>query len=201
MSRVLRIVCAATAVVAVFGGGVSASEERPVLLRLDPKDFARAAFGSSGDVSANFPVGNRVKFQVLGQDYEVARLPETPAFLTISAMKPSGESEYIGDVGIDEVRTVLEQVGKDKKVMEDALARGETVPEAIEDVARSEGLSEEQAQELGAAAEVAQMVAEDQTRVLEDERRLAEDERRLAEDRAALQEDLAFLQAAAGEAQ
>lgn len=83
----LRFVGVAIAAVAVFAAGVSASEEnpgqQPVIPKFDSVEFAKAAFGSGGDVSSSFPIGSSVRFEVLGQEYEVSRHEDTPEFLTI----------------------------------------------------------------------------------------------------------------------
>lgn len=122
-------------------------------------------------------------------------------FFFFSSVNRSGGADYLGDVGLEEVRGVLDQVKRDEQVAEEALARGESVAEAVVDVARAEGLGEEQAQQVGAAVEVAGVIADDERRIEEDVQALEEDKLRLAADKAALENDLAILEAAAGEAQ
>ncbi|PFH35686.1 dense granule protein GRA1 [Besnoitia besnoiti] len=180
MVRVSTLVGAAASVVLCLSAGAYAAggEDSPAQ-RFDPSTLLGPLGSSEGE---EFAIGKSVEFDLLGTRYTVTRSPESPDVLTITARAPDGTVSDVGSVSLAEVVDTLHHMRRDEQILTAALRKGETLEQAIGDVAEAEGFTPEETTQLEEAAAAALTIGRDEAQVLLDAEKLEEDRQKLAED-------------------
>ncbi|CBZ53858.1 unnamed protein product [Neospora caninum Liverpool] len=187
MVRVSAIVGVAASVVLSLSSGVYAAEGAEKPLGGEGQAPTLLSMLGGGRAGRGLSVGQSVDLDLMGRRYRVTRSEGAPDVLEISVLDADGKASHIGFVSIPEVMDTVARMQKDEGIFLDALSKGETVKEAIEDVAAAEGLSPEQTENLEETVAAVATLVRDEMEVLKDQEKLEEDAEKLAGDLEALQ--------------
>ncbi|ESS36216.1 dense granule protein GRA1 [Toxoplasma gondii RUB] len=181
MVRVSAIVGAAASVFVCLSAGAYAAEggdnqssavsDRASLLGL-----------LSGGTGQGLGIGESVDLEMMGNTYRVERPTGNPDLLKIAIKTSDGSYSEVGDVNVEEVIDTMKSMQRDEDIFLRALNKGETVEEAIEDVAQAEGLNSEQTLQLEDAVSAVASVVQDEMKVIDDVQQLEKDKQQLKDD-------------------
>ncbi|KEP66778.1 UNVERIFIED_CONTAM: dense granule protein GRA1 [Hammondia hammondi] len=181
MVRVSAIVGAAASVFVCLSAGAYAAEggDNQSSAVSDRSSLLALLGGGPG---RGLGIGESVELEILGSIYRVERPKHNPDLLLIAIKTPDGSYSEVGNVSMEEVMETMNSMQRDEDIFLRALNKGETVEEAIEDVAQAEGLTSEQTLQLEDAVSAVASVVHDEMKVLEDVRQLEKDKQQLKED-------------------